>query len=235
MFNLIRTACQRIGLQFLPATVFIDFESAVINTVTQLFPEARIRGCLFHFAQAIWRNVQKAGLTVRYKDDEAFNRVVRRALALPLLPPEQVEDVWMAALNEIADDDDSAMCFNDYVTTTWVDPLAARYPVEMWSHFETLDGIRTTNHLESWHHKMKKELDRPHPNIFRAIELFKEQQSDSEHAIRLLQAGGAAPTQRRKYRIVTERLVRLKQRLQEGHITAYHYAGAVGGIMTFDF
>lgn len=235
MFNLLQTACQRHGLQFLPSAVFIDFESAVISAVSQLFPVARIRGCMFHYSQAIWRKVQNLGLTNRYRDDASFNRVVRRALALPLLPMHEIEDVWLTALNEIDNNDNLAIAFTDYITTTWVDPLIAQFPVEMWSHYETLHGIRTTNHLESWHNKVRRELDRAHPNVFRVIELFKEQQEDTEHTIRLLRAGGPAPKQRPKYRVITERLVRLKQRLQDGDISAYNYSSAIGGIMTFHF
>ena len=78
---------------------------------------------------------------------------------------------------------------------------------------------------------MRKELERPHPNVFRFIELIKEEQAYSENQIRLLQAGGPIPRSRPKYRQVTERLVRLKDRLVAGEITAYHYCGAVGGIL----
>ncbi len=141
----------------------------------------------------------------------------------------------MTALEEIHNEDNQAVAFCDYITTTWVDPLIARFPIEMWSHYDNIHGVRTTNHLESWHNKMKKELGRPHPNIFRAIELFKEQQNETENKLRLLRAGGPAPTQRRKYRLITERLVRLKRRLQNGQIAPYQYAGAVGGILSFNF
>ena len=125
--------------------------------------------------------------------------------------------------------------FCDYVTTTWVDPLVARFPIEIWNNYAGLHIIRTTNHLESWHNKMNRELGRPHPNLFRAIELFKEQQAEMEETLRLLQASGRPPIQRRKYRLVTERLVRLKARLERGEVTAHHYAGAVGGILSFHF
>ena len=77
MFDLIRTSCGRYGLQFQPTSFFIDFETAVISTVGELFPEARIRGCLFHFARAIWRRVQNLGLTAAYRDDPAVNRLIR--------------------------------------------------------------------------------------------------------------------------------------------------------------
>ncbi len=52
-----------------------------------------------------------------------------------------------------------------------------------------------------------------------------------EAQLRLLQ-GGAAPTaQRAAYRRTTERLIRLRDMLVNGNITAYHYAAAVSGVL----
>ncbi len=35
--------------------VHFDFETAAINSFQQTFPEVAIRGCLFHFTQAVQR------------------------------------------------------------------------------------------------------------------------------------------------------------------------------------
>ena len=164
-----------------------------------------------------------------YKNDDNFNRCVRRASALPLVPPGSVDDVWMQAMNEV--NDPAAEVFKDYVTTTWVDNIVARFPIEIWNQYDNIGGIRTTNNLESWHNKMKNMLESPHPNIFRFIELLKEDQKLVEDDLRLLQSGGQVPVQRKKYRNITDRLVRLKELLESQEITVYHYAGAVGGVL----
>ena len=53
---------------------------------------------------ANWRKLQDLGLTARYVEDEAFNRMMRRAASLPLVPPHQVDDVWIMAMNEVDDE-----------------------------------------------------------------------------------------------------------------------------------
>ena len=116
MLRLLIATANRYSLQFQPTTICIDFEMAVIRAVYEVFPNSRIRGCLFHFSQALWRKLQDLGLTARYMKDEAFNRMMHRAAALPLVPPHQVDDVWMLAMNEV--DDEAAERFKDYVTTT---------------------------------------------------------------------------------------------------------------------
>ena len=229
MFQLLQQAAERFGHRLQPQTVCIDFEKAMIECVNQLFPSSRIRGCLFHFTQAIWRKVQALGLTNKYTENQSFNRLVRRSSALPLIPLESVDEVWMEALNELTDED--VIPFMDYVTTTWVDTSAAIFPKEMWNHFDNIDGFRTNNHLEAWHGVLNRELGRPHPNIYKLIELLQTKQQEVEHKLRLLQSGGLNPPQKQKYRDVTDRLVRLKTRLQNREIAVYDYAGAVAGAL----
>lgn len=227
--TLLVTKAAQIGLVFSPQIVSIDFEMAMLTTIQHLFPNSRQRACLFHYSQALWRKVQALGLTARYSDDDAFNRLVRRASALPLVPPHQVDAVWLQAMNEV--NDDAAQQFMDYVTTIYVDALTALYPMEIWNQYDNIAGLRTNNHLESWHSVMNRQLNCPHPNIFALIELFKKEQQSNERSLRLLQAGDAGPRQRPAYRRVTERLVRLRQSLIDGAIDVYHYAGAAAGVL----
>ena len=126
-----------------------------------------------------------------------------------------------------------ARLFKDYVTSTWVDNLEARFPVELWSQFENIAGTRTNNHLESWHTTLKRQMNRPHPNIFCLIEVLQLEQQKFEHQHRLIQAGDPVPQQRASYRRVTEGLVLLRQRLLRNEIDAYEYdyAGAVAGAL----
>jgi hypothetical protein len=50
-FRLLLQLAVRYGFRFDPVIVCIDFESAVIATINEIFPNARIRGCLFHYSQ----------------------------------------------------------------------------------------------------------------------------------------------------------------------------------------
>jgi hypothetical protein len=81
----------------------------------------------------IWKKVQKLGLTEQYKNNPAVQQHVRRASALPLVPTDQVDNVWFHALNDFQTDDINITRFNnfqtddinitrfnDYVTEQWV-------------------------------------------------------------------------------------------------------------------
>ena len=77
-------------------------------------------------------------------------------------------------LNEVADEEVDR--FKNYVTTTWVDDIEARFPIELWSQYDNIAEIRTNSHLKGWHSKLNHVINRPHLNISALIKLFKEEQ-----------------------------------------------------------
>lgn len=42
--------------------VVIDFEAATWRAFHRLRPDLQLRGCFFHYAQAVWRHIQQLGL-----------------------------------------------------------------------------------------------------------------------------------------------------------------------------
>ena len=47
------------GDNWTPDEIMSDFEKAVLNSLGNMFPEANLSGCRFHFAQASYLRVQK--------------------------------------------------------------------------------------------------------------------------------------------------------------------------------
>ena len=65
-----------------PAEVLTDFELATIQAIELAFPSTEVKGCFFHFAQALNRKISKLGLQVAYREDATFSRFVRQTVAL---------------------------------------------------------------------------------------------------------------------------------------------------------
>ena len=90
---------------------------------------------------------------------------------LPLVSEHLVEDVWFQALNDNDSDGQAVLRFKDYVTETWVEGH-----LKQWNHFSN-DGPRTTNAVEGWHHKVNRVCRRPHPNVYRFVQLIKKKKN----------------------------------------------------------
>ena len=74
--------------------VDLDYEAAMWKVVRQVIPDATIKGCAFHWGQAVWRNAQELGLQVTYKEDKGIFNFIRKLLALSFLPAEHITDIF---------------------------------------------------------------------------------------------------------------------------------------------
>ena len=93
----------KIGEHWEPAQTISDFERAIIAAVETEFPHSSHKGCYFHFTQAIYRQIQKLGLSVPYKEDERLRLFTRYLMATPFLPPSKICDLILHLCNtEIA-------------------------------------------------------------------------------------------------------------------------------------
>ena len=102
-----------------PKRVITDFELAAINSFRKIFPRTEVKGCFFHFAQAIWRKIQDLGLAGLYKENDDIRKVVKCLVALALIPSEYVHLAFCKIL-ETLPPDTPLMPFLEYYENTWL-------------------------------------------------------------------------------------------------------------------
>ena len=77
-----------------PQSISSDFEQAFIQACRDIFPEATINRCYFHFRQSMWRNIQSSGLAAEY-----VKKDVRDLLKIPqvlaFVPEQDVKDKFI--------------------------------------------------------------------------------------------------------------------------------------------
>jgi len=99
-----------------PAATVMDFEAAMWRAATAaVFTQTRLFGCDFHWTQAVWSEVQELGLQASYSDDDATQRLCRKVVALPFLPPDNVTIIGRT-LASVTDTRLQALC--QYVNST---------------------------------------------------------------------------------------------------------------------
>ena len=210
MFQLLQQRCSLSASRFQ-----IDFEMATVKAVQQLFPNALVSGCFFHYTQCIWRKVQAIGLASQYnRGMSVVQKVVRRLAGLPLLkltdvqegfysiellvailPPDSQIDQLEEQYDERVKDKLNQLLV--YVKRTWVNETAT-FPKEIWSRYG-VQGPRTNNHVEGWNNRIKKAIKSAHPNFFVFVNEIKKEQKRIELKLLQLTTGGKVAAQKTKW------------------------------------
>ncbi|KAL0821973.1 hypothetical protein ABMA28_005362 [Loxostege sticticalis] len=139
-----------------------DWETAIMNAVKTVYPDVKIKGCFFHFSNAIWKNAEKFEMTL----DKQHRRIVRLTTNLALLPVEYVPEGWLFIMNE-APDDTATANFVAYFQKQWMGKICAN----MWCCSQ--ERHRTTNALEGWHYRLNIKIGKA--NLFSYVKFLKKE------------------------------------------------------------
>lgn len=129
-----------------------DFESGLLPSIGDQFPNVEVKGCHFHFCQSIFRRIEKLGLLREYKDveNQNFRRFVKMVFAIAFISPEDITDVFNGHvdINAPAElrNQRNFRAFVGYLRNTWM-AENSKYPPRMWS-VHGLQDRRTNNDIE---------------------------------------------------------------------------------------
>ncbi|KAK3916425.1 Cortactin-binding protein 2 [Frankliniella fusca] len=197
----------------------MDFEKGMNNAVATVFPDAKLRLCLFHLKQSAFRKIQNLGLAVQYRDeeDDTVRMAFRQILGVAFVPVDDVEEAFHQAKENIPDE---MKPFPKYFEETYVlgrvvrgrRRAAARYPPHLWNQHLAArhNEPRTNNATEAWHNRFQKMIGKSHPTIFNLVKEFQNEEADVRVMMAELDGGRAIrQPQRQKYRRINERLQNL--------------------------
>ena len=145
----------------------------------------------FHYTQAVYRKVVDVGLRNDYvssEGDPLIKTLVHRISALPLVPIEQLDDLWLIIESEKPENNEKVEELLNYYIETWLDDLTPRFSRYIWNHWTNTDR-RTTNDLEGWHYALNKAAGRNHPSIFEFIVILQKERTKIEDDMKLHQRG----------------------------------------------
>jgi hypothetical protein len=184
-----------------PTSVTSDFEMATLNAIRHCFPSSSISGCYFHFAQNLWKHMQKNSLATLYTHDKEIRVAFRAMQCLAFVPKNDV----VFAFKELSKTVPAQFqCMLDYLEEFYIGKLIGKsknnrqeplFPIAIWNVHDRVmnDTHRTNNSLESWHKQFEADLDMKHPTINRLIEAFRIEQRNTEINYIQLTGGLACP------------------------------------------
>ena len=83
VFRLTVSEAAKLVVNVFPAIVFADFETAVHNAVTTVWPGLEVKACRFHLGQSWWRKIQSLGLSRQYrKKDSEVSQFLKKLFGL---------------------------------------------------------------------------------------------------------------------------------------------------------
>lgn len=175
-----------------PGNVLCDFEKALMNALRKVFPEAIVRGCLFHWKQAIRRHM----ISVLHFKEATVNKImeVNNLDILTIIPMGEIESKGIPFVqNKMADyeDDKKWDSFWAYFKRVWmkideiwnINDYISKGNVDV---YELLN--RTNNALERYNKKLKNEIGTS-PSLSHFFEGLKQQAVNHKNELKAMADG----------------------------------------------
>lgn len=202
--------------------VVLDFEASVWRAIPDVFPDVVMRGCAFHWGQAVWRKVQELGLQCAYTNDNETYKFIRQLLSLPYVPDEHVEGLFLRFYRK-AVGSQPLLNLLEYINTTWI--RSEIWPPKAWCVFAR--SVRTNNDVEGWHYRLNLKARKGQINLYSLITLLHKEARLVTLHIQLLNDGKVLRHQKTKYAKLHGQLVKLWDEFSQGHRSAKNLLKAV--------
>ena len=127
-----------------------DYEAAMWQSARGLLPNIRLVGCLFHYCQALYRQLQTLHLANSYQTDPGTKFLARCFMALPVLPPEHIPQIFEVLAQRAARANQDLNPFVLYVRTQWIyGPVFSARDISVFGM-----DTRTNNDVEGYHSRI---------------------------------------------------------------------------------
>jgi hypothetical protein len=128
----------------LPTIVYAEFETAIHNAVTTVWPGLEVKACRLYLGQSWWRKMQSVGLSKQYgKKDSEVSRFLIKIFRLSLLLLAEVCDCFALECLPNLPNDKRVEQFCDCLLENYID-ADSNFPLPVWSEC-TGSSLRTIN------------------------------------------------------------------------------------------
>ena len=236
IFQEVKRRIRQLGLRWRPNMIICDFEQALISSLDTEFRHAEVRGCYFHFLQNLWKHVQILGLKIPYGQSRSLKKLIKKIMAIGYLPSALVR---MNFFNLKQEQNTRRLILRfpglrnwiNYVENTYI---GGNWAPRVWNVFDRNMSQRTNNNIEGYHSRLNKFVEVRHPSLWVFIRKLKDIQLLSKRSITSAVRGHTPPPRRRKWRVLENRLIQLKQDYTNGNRDINSFWTAASKCIGFD-
>lgn len=216
-----------------PLRIMTDFEMSSIISCQEVFPQAQMKGCLFHFRQCIVRHIQRSPLQSAFREDAEVVHNVKMLCALAFVPPNKVISAFERLIQSpyYKENEKELSKLIEYFEKTWIGVAkrgkrgraAAMFDIEMWNHYSSVldDALRTNNHVEGWHKRLTSRAQMMHSTLWKFLDLIISEQSKTEFDYEQCVAGYKIANKRKKYKDIDTRIKNVVEKYKNRKICEY--------------
>lgn len=162
---------------FYPKSIMMDFEMSLFLSCKRVFPNSNLKGCFFHFSQAIIRKVNEK-YKIIHTNDKQFKSVIKKLILLAIIEKSKIMESFLNIKEFLPLD------ILLYFQTTYlgiyveneisINPL---FPIDFWNINDRFVQLlpRTNNYVEGWHSHFNKFIGSAHPNFYKLTLKIKKQ------------------------------------------------------------
>lgn len=192
--------------------IMTDFEKAFWKAAEHVIPDVTLRGCGFHWNQAVWRKVQAIGLSPSYLERGEVYTYIRQLMALPFLPEEHIAPVFERLARKASTDKLQQLV--GYMRDTWV--TSSTWPPTSWTVFG--QPVRTNNDVEGYHSRLNKK-GYPHMPFYLLIVTLHDESSYATLQVELLSSKKLVKYQKKTYKRTHSIFIKLWKDYSDGEIS----------------
>jgi hypothetical protein len=173
VFEQLKRVAAKYSVSLAPTVALTDFEKAARKALRFHFPNITLKGCFFHFKQAIGRWIFKNGYKQTYTCNDEFKKWFRKLSCLAVVPLDKIDEAFESIKAESASISINVKPILNYFNRTWIQET--HFPPKEWNQYGSMDD-RTNNYVESYNNQVNIKL-KTKPKFFRFVDFMKDEEN----------------------------------------------------------